>query len=73
LNIDRASTVSFIEAFRDIAPKEYLIGKASITLCCESTFTLITSRPSVGIDRGMTLAASSKLILFYSGPFSRRS
>lgn len=60
VNIDKAGMVILIESFRDIVPKEHLIGKASLPLCCETTFTLIRSRQSVGIDRGMKLATSSK-------------
>jgi hypothetical protein len=37
-----------------------LTGKASIPLCCETTFTPIMSRPNAVIDRGMKLTASSE-------------
>jgi hypothetical protein len=60
VNTDRAGTVPLIEAFWDIVPKEHLIGKVSQPLCCKTTFTSIMSRPSVGIDRGMKLDASSE-------------
>jgi hypothetical protein len=58
VNTDRVGTVPLIEAFTDIVPKEHLIGKASLPLCCKTTFTSIMSRPSVGIDRGTKLAVS---------------
>jgi hypothetical protein len=38
MNIDRVGTVPLIEAFRDIVPKEHLIGKASLPLCCKNAF-----------------------------------
>jgi hypothetical protein len=60
VNIDGVGTVFLIEAFRDIIPKEHLIGKASIPLCWEITFTSIMRRQSVGTDRGMKLAESSE-------------
>jgi hypothetical protein len=58
VNTDRVGTVPLIEAFRDIVPKEHLIGKASLPLCCKTTFTSVMSRQSVGIDRGTKLAVS---------------
>jgi hypothetical protein len=57
VNIVRVDMVPLMEAFRGIIPKEHLIGKALLPLCSE---TAIMSRPSVGIDRGMKLAASSE-------------
>jgi hypothetical protein len=69
VNIDRVGTVPLIEAFRNIVPKEHLIGKALLPLCCKTTFTSVMSRPSVGIDRGMKLAASSELTPLLFGTF----
>jgi hypothetical protein len=69
VNIDRVGTVSLIEAFRDIDPKEHLIGKASIPLCCETTFIFVMSRSNVGIDRGMKLAASEPTPLLFGTLF----
>jgi hypothetical protein len=59
VNIDRVGTVPLIEAFKYTVPKDHLIGRALLPLCCETTFTPIMSRPNVGIDGGMKLAASS--------------
>jgi hypothetical protein len=61
VNIDTVGTVPLIEAFVDTVPKEQLIGKASLPLCSKTKFTSVMSRPSVGIDTGMKLVASSKL------------
>jgi hypothetical protein len=66
VNIDRVGIVPLFEAFRDIVPKEHLIGQASLPLCCETTFTSIMSRSSIRIDCGMKLTKSSKPIpLFF--------
>jgi hypothetical protein len=51
VNTDSVGTVPLIEALRYIVPKEHLIGKASLPLCCKTTFTSVMSRPSLGIDR----------------------
>jgi hypothetical protein len=60
VNIDRVDTVPLIEAFRDIVPKGHLIRKASLPLCCKTTFISFMGRPIVGTNRRMTLAASSE-------------
>jgi hypothetical protein len=72
-NIDRARTVPYIEAFSDIVPREHLIGKALIPLCCETAFTSINSRANDKIDRGMKLAALSKPTPLLFGTSWRRS
>jgi hypothetical protein len=71
VNIDRAGTVPLIGTLRDIVPTEHLIGKASIPLGCVTTrmFTSIMIRPSVRIDRGMMLAASSEPTPLLFGTF----
>jgi hypothetical protein len=60
MSTDRIGTAPLIEAFRDIVPKEHLIGIASLLLCFKTTFTSGMSRPNVEIDRGVKLAASSE-------------
>jgi hypothetical protein len=60
VNIDRVGTIPPTEAFRDTVPKEHLIGKATIPLRFETTFSCIMSRPNVGMDRGMKLVSSSE-------------
>jgi hypothetical protein len=59
INIDRVDMTPLIEAYSDVVPKEHLVGKASLPLCCKTVFTSIMSGPSIGIDRGMKLVASS--------------
>jgi hypothetical protein len=60
IKIDRVGMVPLIEAFGDIVPKKHLLGKSSLSLCCETTFTSIMSRPNVGIDRQMKLTTTSE-------------
>jgi hypothetical protein len=48
-NTDRVGTVLLSEVFRDIVPKEHLIGKASLPLCCKlHLLQLIRSLFTVG-------------------------
>jgi hypothetical protein len=70
VNLHRADTVPIIEAFRDMIPMEHLIRKASLPLYCVITFTSIMSRPNVGMDRWMKLAASSEPTCHIFGTFS---
>jgi hypothetical protein len=69
VNTDRVGTVPFIGAFKDIVPKKHLIGKASLPLCCKTTFTSTMSRPSIGIARETKLAASPEPTPLLLGTF----
>jgi hypothetical protein len=67
VNIDRVDMVPLIEANRDIVPKEHLIGKASLPLCCETACTSIMSRPSAGVDRSLFTDGSKSTEVSFGG------